>query len=182
MSRAEGASLPWAAARSGACQSQVTPPACRGLIRLHIMAGTMAIDSPESGAQKARARALIIPREHGAWGLLLVPLLTGVVASFASSHQTWPLVLFTGTALFMFWLRTPVESLLGSGPITVENPRERNAALVAAIVLAVAAGACFIGLMWPGCSEFCSRLPFSFLSRHFPQTGRGRTPPFRFGP
>lgn len=27
--------------------------------------------------QKARRRALVVPREHGAWGMLLVPLLTG---------------------------------------------------------------------------------------------------------
>lgn len=128
----------------------MTVPAWRGLIRLHIMAGTMAIDSTESGAQKARARALIIPREHGAWGLLLVPLFTGVVASFASPHHTWPLVLFTGAALFMFWLRTPVESLLGSGLITVQNPREKRAAVAATIVLAAASVGCLIGLMWPG--------------------------------
>src|ERR1039458_4845031 len=34
-----------------------------------------------SAAQRARRRALIVPREHGAWGLLLVPLFTGVAAA-----------------------------------------------------------------------------------------------------
>ena len=36
---------------------------------------------------QARMRALIVPREHGAWGLLLVPLFTGVVAGIASEHR-----------------------------------------------------------------------------------------------
>ena len=37
--------------------------------------------------RRTRTRALIVPREHGAWGLLLVPLFTGVVAGFASEHS-----------------------------------------------------------------------------------------------
>jgi hypothetical protein len=57
-------------------------------------------------AQHTRRRALIVPREHGAWGLLLVPLFTGVVAGFASEHRIWPLLLFTVAALSLFWLRT----------------------------------------------------------------------------
>jgi hypothetical protein len=39
-----------------------------------------------SAAQRARKRAIIIPREHGAWGLLLVPLFTGVAA--AGNHTS----------------------------------------------------------------------------------------------
>jgi hypothetical protein len=106
--------------------------------------------SSVSTAQKARARALIIPREHGAWGLLLVPLLTGTVAGIASGHQTWPVALFAAAALLMFWLRTPVESLLGSGPIAVQTSRERKTVLIATIVLAIPAAACLIALIWPG--------------------------------
>jgi len=36
-------------------------------------------------AQQTRTRALIVPREHGAWGLLLVPLFTGVVQGLVRS-------------------------------------------------------------------------------------------------
>ena len=46
-------------------------------------------------AQQTRTRALIVPREHGAWGLLLVPLFTGVVAGVASEYRIWPLLMFT---------------------------------------------------------------------------------------
>jgi hypothetical protein len=50
-------------------------------------------------AQNTRRRALIVPREHGAWGLLLIPLFTGLVAGFVSEHRIWPLLLFTVAAL-----------------------------------------------------------------------------------
>lgn len=114
------------------------------------MARTDQADGMVSRAQRTRGRALIVPREHGAWGLLLVPLFTGVVASFPSHHQSWALALFTMAAVCMFWLRTPVEGFLGSGSITAHTPREKNTALLVAIGLGVAAAACLVALMWPG--------------------------------
>ncbi|HEX8817672.1 MAG TPA: YwiC-like family protein [Terriglobales bacterium] len=102
----------------------------------------------ESAVQKARTRALVVPREHGAWGLLLVPLFTGLVAGFASSYRLLPLALFTITALALFWLRTPVESLIGSSPIAAHTPRERFIALFASIVLAAIAAVCLAALLW----------------------------------
>lgn len=103
-----------------------------------------------SAVHQVRIRALVVPREHGAWGLMLVPLFTGLAAGLASTQHVWPLLLFVGAALFLFWLRTPVESLLGSGPMKAETPRERWAAFVASLGLAVASAACLIGLMWGG--------------------------------
>ena len=76
--------------------------------------------------QQTRRRALVIPREHGAWGLLLVPLFTGVVAGFASEHRIWPLLLLTVAALSLFWLRTPVESLIGAGSFAANTKEERK--------------------------------------------------------
>ena len=101
-------------------------------------------------AQQARIRALVIPREHGAWGLLLVPLFTGVVAGYASEHRIWPLLLFTMAALSLFWLRTPVESLIGTGSLTANTGKERRMALFASISWAALATACLAGLMWKG--------------------------------
>ncbi len=101
-------------------------------------------------AQQTRKRALIVPREHGAWGLLLVPLFTGVVAGFASEHRIWPLLLFTVAALSLFWLRTPVESLIGGGSLTAETDEERRTALIASVLLATVATACLTDLMWKG--------------------------------
>ena len=101
-------------------------------------------------SQQARIRALVIPREHGAWGLLLVPLFTGVVAGFASEHRIWPLLIFTVAALSLFWLRTPVESLIGASSLTANAGRERRTALIASMLLAALATACLTGLMWKG--------------------------------
>ena len=101
-------------------------------------------------ALHTRRRALIVPREHGAWGLLLVPLFTGVVAGFASEHRIWPLLLFTVAALSLFWLRTPVESLIGAGSLTANTKRERRTALVASVLLATVATACLTDVMWKG--------------------------------
>lgn len=110
------------------------------------------IESSEAtrSAQQARRRALIVPREHGAWGLLLVPLFTGVAAGFSPAHRTWPLLMLTTAALSLFWLRTPVESLTGTSSVTAHTPRERWTALIASILLACISGACLTGLMWRG--------------------------------
>jgi hypothetical protein len=58
----------------------------------------------------ARLHSLVIPREHGAWGMLLVPLATGAaVAVLAGGHiSSLPLLVIAAVAIF--WLRTPVES------------------------------------------------------------------------
>ena len=45
--------------------------------------------------QRPRIRVLVVPREHGAWGLLLVPLFTGAAVGVASTERAWPLILFT---------------------------------------------------------------------------------------
>jgi len=101
-------------------------------------------------AQQARIRALVVPREHGAWGLLLVPLFTGVAAGYASNHRIWPLLLFTVAALSLFWLRTPVESILGTGSLTANTKAERKIASIASVLFAAVAIACLTSLMWKG--------------------------------
>ena len=103
-----------------------------------------------SAAQRARRRALIIPREHGAWGLLLIPLFTGVAAGFASAHRAWPLLVFTMATLSLFWLRTPLESLTDTGSLTAHTSGERWTALIASVCLGAVSVACLTGLMWKG--------------------------------
>ena len=103
-----------------------------------------------SAAQRARRRALIVPREHGAWGLLLVPLFTGVAAGLASAHRAWPLLVFTMATLSLFWLRTPLESLIGTGSLTAHTSGERWTALIASVCLGAVSVACLTGLMWKG--------------------------------
>lgn len=99
---------------------------------------------------RARTRALIVPREHGAWGLLLVPLFSGVAVGAASGERIWALVLFTVAALALFWLRTPVESLLGTTPLSAQTREERRTTWIAAGALGTVAAVCLTALLWSG--------------------------------
>jgi hypothetical protein len=113
---------------------------------------TVTTETSEAVRAACRARrwALIVPREHGAWGLLLVPLFTGVAAGMASTSRLWPLLAFTIAALSLFWLRTPIESLTGTSPLTAHTSQEWWTAFLASILLAGISVACLTGLMWKG--------------------------------
>ena len=100
--------------------------------------------------QQPRARALVIPREHGAWGLLLVPLFSGAAVGMASTERAWPLILFTVAALALFWLRTPVESLLGTTPLSAHTSAERRTSLLVSIGLGAVSAGCLAALFWHG--------------------------------
>ena len=94
------------------------------------------IQAEEAASEKARRqrrRALILPREHGAWGLLLVPVVTGAGVAFHQASHILPLILLLTAALALFWLRTPLESLLGTSAIraqTLEESRTLRSAIV----------------------------------------------------
>ena len=49
-------------------------------------------------------------REHGAWGILLVPLAAGVSVGLLAGGDGRSFVPFVLAALSLFWLRAPVES------------------------------------------------------------------------
>src|SRR5271167_2875193 len=74
--------------------------------------------------QKERRRALVVPREHGAWGMLLVPLVTGAAVGLLAGGRIVPVLLLTMAALALFWLRTPVESWLGTSAVRVQTREE----------------------------------------------------------
>jgi len=101
-----------------------------------------------SAAEQTRRRAMIVPREHGAWGLLFVPLFTGFAAGFAPEYRIWSLLLFTVCAVSLFFLRTPIESLLGIGSMVARTSGERRTALVASAGFGLLASACLIVLIW----------------------------------
>ena len=98
--------------------------------------------------QNSRLKAMIVPREHGAWGMLLVPLVIGAVVAVRSGIDFAALAMFLVAALSLFWLRTPVEAWLGTSAIKAQSPSERSAvaraSLALAAVTAVAVATLFI--------------------------------------
>jgi hypothetical protein len=101
-------------------------------------------------ADNGRRRALAIPREHGAWGMLLVPLATGAVAALHSSVNAGALALFTVAAMSLFWLRTPVESWWGASPIKVQTKAERDFVMMVVAVIGSVAVFSITALLWNG--------------------------------
>jgi hypothetical protein len=82
-----------------------------------------------------RISSLIAPREHGAWGLLLVPLATGGALGVLAGGDGMPLMALAIAALALFWLRTPVESWLGAGLLRAESERERRGVGITILLL-----------------------------------------------
>lgn len=109
---------------------------------------------------QSRQKSLIVPREHGAWGILLVPLVTGAAIGLLSGGGANALLPLCVVSLALFWLRTPVESWTGMSPIRAHTPGEfrlvRNWALaLSAISMAglvwLFRGGRYRGLLWIGC-------------------------------
>lgn len=102
---------------------------------------------PMNPISPSRTRAMWVPREHGAWGLLLVPLVTGAVAIPGTANYG-ALAWFLLAAIALFWLRTPVESLVGTSVIRARTSEERRAAINAIGVFGAIASLALIALFW----------------------------------
>jgi hypothetical protein len=104
----------------------------------------------EDKARRERHRALIIPREHGAWGLLLVPIITGAGVAFRECSHIFPLILLSAAALALFWLRTPAESLLGTSAMRAQTSEEAQTVKLAIALLGAVAAVALCALLWSG--------------------------------
>lgn len=121
--------------------------------RLSLGKVTVSVVDAEAATDKAsreRRRALIIPREHGAWGLLLVPMITGAAVAFRECSHIFPLILLSAAALALFWLRTPLESLLGTSAMRAQTNAECRALRSAIFLLAAIAAFTLGALLWAG--------------------------------
>jgi hypothetical protein len=110
--------------------------------------GQMGNDEALEKARRERRHALILPREHGAWGLLLMPMVTGAGVAFRESNHVLPVVLLLVAALALFWLRTPVESLLGTSAIRAQTPDERRSVAIVIAGLGAVAALALGRLLW----------------------------------
>ena len=100
--------------------------------------------------RRSRRQSLIFPREHGAWGILLVPLFTGASVGLLAGGRAWPLAPLSIAVLALFWLRTPVESWIGTGPVRARTPGELELVRSTAFALAAISAAALLWLFWGG--------------------------------
>lgn len=105
---------------------------------------------PAVAVNRERLRTLLWPREHGAWGILLVPLVTGATVALLQGQSVTPVIFFLLASLALFCLRTPVEALLGTSAQRVQTAAERKAALGAAGAYLGIAGVSLVVLLWGG--------------------------------
>jgi hypothetical protein len=98
----------------------------------------------------ARQRSLIVPREHGAWGILLVPLFTGACLGLLAGGSPWSLVPLVAVALSLFWLRTPIESWMGTTPVRARSGPEIRLVRRTVLALTGVAAVAGIWLFWRG--------------------------------
>lgn len=109
-----------------------------------------AEEAASEKARRERRRALILPREHGAWGLLLVPMISGVGVAFRLASHIFPLILLLTAALALFWLRTPLESLIGTSAMRAQTLEESQTLRSFIVLLAGIAGLALAALLWAG--------------------------------
>lgn len=111
-----------------------------------------AVESPAelSVAQIQRRRALVVPREHGAWGMLLVPLMAGAAVGLLGGGRVAPVLWLTAAVVALFWLRTPIESWLGTGAVRVRTNQERRLVLRVVAPLTTVAIVTLSALFWQG--------------------------------
>jgi hypothetical protein len=104
----------------------------------------------QNNVPKPRTRAMVLPREHGAWGMLFVPLATGAAVGIHDGVGAAMVALLAVVALSLFWLRTPVESLIGAGPMRAQSEAETQAVFYAMTILGSVAAISLSGLFLAG--------------------------------
>ena len=85
--------------------------------------------------------SLLVPREHGSWGLWLLPLISSaVVGCVYDPHAALAPVLWFGlAAASAFLIYQPLESLLGLSLVKTRAQRQQRTALIWVIVFTIAA-------------------------------------------
>ncbi|HEX8926577.1 MAG TPA: YwiC-like family protein [Terriglobales bacterium] len=96
------------------------------------VASRLQIQQPQTNE---RMKAMLIPREHGAWGLLLIPLITAACIGLPEGRALTDLVMLIAATLTLFWVRTPLEAYFGFGLMKARTPEEKRATLRLSLLL-----------------------------------------------
>ena len=86
----------------------------------------------------ARRWSLVWPREHGAWGILLVSLISGAAIGFSSATDFSALLWLAVAVVAAFCLRAPIENSLPASPFRARGSAEWLWAIAAASIYALA--------------------------------------------
>lgn len=88
---------------------------------MQAVANAAIVKTPSAGR-------LLVPREHGSWGIWILPLISGAVVGFSvSQERVAPLVWFYCMSACVFLLNQPLEVLLGLSILKIRNQHERRA-------------------------------------------------------
>lgn len=92
---------------------------------------------------------LVVPREHGSWALLLLPLISGcIVGYFAGPAATLaPALWLFCVAMAAFLIQQPLQILLGVSVLKARSVREQRVAVLSVVGLSVIAAVALINLL-----------------------------------
>ncbi|HET7873792.1 MAG TPA: YwiC-like family protein [Terriglobales bacterium] len=98
------------------------------------------------------ALKLLIPREHGSWGMWLLPLISGSIAGAwgSRSFPGWAMLWFFVAALSAFLSYQPLEVLLGSSLFKVRSPAEKHLVMGWILLMAMIGGMAVFDLVLLG--------------------------------
>jgi hypothetical protein len=98
----------------------------------------------------SRMRLLVWPREHGAWGIIGISLLTGTAVGLTHESQAAALLWFGVAVVALFCARNPLEILLGTAALQARTDAERRRVRLAFLAFVSAALLALAGLLWRG--------------------------------
>ncbi|HUO59721.1 MAG TPA: YwiC-like family protein [Candidatus Acidoferrales bacterium] len=99
------------------------------------MAGAASRLQTQQPQTNERLKAMLVPREHGAWGLLFIPLMAAACIGKPEDRSLLDLLMLTMATLTLFWLRTPLEAYLGFGLMKARTAEEKRATLQLSLLL-----------------------------------------------
>ena len=80
----------------------------------------------------------------------MVPMVTGAGVAFHQASHIFPLILLLTAALTLFWLRTPLENLLGTSAMRAQTLEESHTLRSAIVLLGGIAAVALAALLWAG--------------------------------